>query len=315
MRMFLSLILFISFKIAFAQPTMISSVTISPAGPYTGGEEVSVTVTVDNANPTSFDIFLRVSLNTTAPSGCLSPFINYMNAFPASSLTGTFMFTMPTGNFTAGGGSCSMTPVSGDPRYVRASIPVGEVGNASAIFGHSGMFVLPIELKSFDIKKDDSKVAVHWQTSSETNNDYFTIERSSDGSDFSSIGMVDGAGDSNTELSYSYTDTNPLSGINYYRIKQTDFDGKYSYTDIRSVRFDDAARTQVSPLVTEGILYINSALQEYTATIINAAGQTVKRFGTLSLQQTIDINDLHAGLYFVRVNSGTTVETIKVLKI
>ncbi|MBL0100798.1 MAG: hypothetical protein IPP49_12800 [Saprospiraceae bacterium] len=97
---------------------------------------------------------------------------------------------------------------------------------------------LPIKIKSFEISKlKESKTLLNLITASETNNDYFTIERSGDGVAYEAIGQIKGAGNSSKEISYEFVDEKPLSGINYYRIKQTDFDGQYSYSDIRSVRF------------------------------------------------------------------------------
>jgi hypothetical protein len=175
--------------------------------------------------------------------------------------------------------------------------------------------VLPIAVKSFDVSKIENTSVLQLTTTSETNNDYFTIERSGDGINFSNIGMIDGAGDSKTELSYTFTDTNPLSGINYYRIKQTDYDGKYSYTEIRSVRMDGAREIQITPRITDGRLTITTTLTDYTVTLINGAGQMVRRYTGLSFNDTISIDDLHTGIYYLRVESDTLSETIKVVKI
>jgi hypothetical protein len=95
--------------------------------------------------------------------------------------------------------------------------------------------VLPIELTYFNAYKTDNIVKLQWATASELNNDYFTIERSEDGVNFYSIEQVDGAGNSLSELVYTITDSYPLNGINYYRLKQTDFDGAFTYSDIKSV--------------------------------------------------------------------------------
>lgn len=94
---------------------------------------------------------------------------------------------------------------------------------------------LPIELISFDAKYDKGKVISSWVTATETNNDYFTLERSQDGANFKTAAIVKGAGNSSMRLSYSSIDTVPFSDISYYRLKQTDFDGKYSYSQIVGV--------------------------------------------------------------------------------
>ena len=78
-----------------------------------------------------------------------------------------------------------------------------------------------------------------WTTASEENNDYFTVERSQDGSDFQELYRKDGAGVSTTFLYYFGYDNKPDLGVNYYRLKQTDYDGKYAYSDIESVDFKE----------------------------------------------------------------------------
>ncbi|MDD5571903.1 MAG: hypothetical protein PHD97_12205 [Bacteroidales bacterium] len=94
---------------------------------------------------------------------------------------------------------------------------------------------LPIELLSFNGVYENEKVNLYWSTAAEINNDYFTIERSADGRNFEIITTVKGAGNSNSIIKYSAIDDNPQSGIVYYRLKQTDFDGAYKYSDVISV--------------------------------------------------------------------------------
>jgi hypothetical protein len=96
---------------------------------------------------------------------------------------------------------------------------------------------LPITLLDFDAQAIMDHVELTWSTASEINNDFFTIERSLDGQNFEAIGIVDGAGNSNQVLNYRMIDTNPAQGYNYYRLKQTDFDGNFDYSDIRVVNF------------------------------------------------------------------------------
>ena len=102
-------------------------------------------------------------------------------------------------------------------------------------FSYDG--VLPIELLFFDAKIKDNKVEIAWKTASEINNDYFTVERSVDAVNFESISNIESAHNSNSIIKYMIFDSDPLKGISYYRLKQTDFDGKYTYSDIVAVNF------------------------------------------------------------------------------
>lgn len=96
---------------------------------------------------------------------------------------------------------------------------------------------LPIELLEFNAKRNDRYVDLTWQTATETNNNYFTVEKSTDGFNFTSIGNLPGAGNSTNILMYKLIDSSPTQDrISYYRLKQTDFDGTFKYSDIVSVK-------------------------------------------------------------------------------
>ncbi|MBI2271921.1 MAG: T9SS type A sorting domain-containing protein [Bacteroidetes bacterium] len=107
-------------------------------------------------------------------------------------------------------------------------------------FAVSTSTILPIELLNFSASLQPGKtVLAEWKTASETNNDYFTVERSRDGINFETITIIDGLGNSSQIHNYSAFDYYPLEGISYYRLKQTDFDGKYSFSDLKAVNFID----------------------------------------------------------------------------
>lgn len=96
---------------------------------------------------------------------------------------------------------------------------------------------LPIELLSFDAIRNGTKVDVSWKTVSEKNNDYFSVERSKDAVNFETIAMVKGSSNSNSLLEYLEVDFEPLPGISYYRLKQIDHNGKFTFSKIVSVNY------------------------------------------------------------------------------
>ena len=96
---------------------------------------------------------------------------------------------------------------------------------------------LPINLVKFDIEIEQGKVNIIWETASELNNDFFTIERSLDGYNFEKIQIIEGAGNSNQTINYIYEDQNPIEGILYYRLKQTDFNNDYTYSKVVAVNY------------------------------------------------------------------------------
>lgn len=118
---------------------------------------------------------------------------------------------------------------------------------------------LPIKLLSFDVTLDEANtVKLNWTTLSEVDNDYFTIEKSNDAINWKSFATINGAGNSNSEIDYQSIDKNPFEGINYYRLKQTDFNRLESYSTIRKVNIktESVVDLHVYPNPSEGLITI-----------------------------------------------------------
>jgi hypothetical protein len=105
--------------------------------------------------------------------------------------------------------------------------------------GKKSAGALPIELKFFKAKLKNGKVDLDWATASEVNNNFFSIERSSNGKDFILLSTQPGAGNSTQALYYHDEDANPLQGYSFYRLKQTDYDGKFTYSNVESIKNND----------------------------------------------------------------------------
>ncbi|MBL4862537.1 MAG: T9SS type A sorting domain-containing protein [Crocinitomicaceae bacterium] len=162
---------------------------------------------------------------------------------------------------------------------------------------------LPIELVTFTAHRTEDKVKLEWATASELNNNYFSIERSVDGVLWEEILRQDGAGNSNDLLFYSDLDNAPFSGLSYYRLKQTDFDGKTSHSQVESVNFD-ATQLSIYPNPARGLLIIEGEEDEIeNVKIINVLGQDIT-FKTETLnhsktQMELDISGLPRGVYTI----------------
>jgi hypothetical protein len=109
-----------------------------------------------------------------------------------------------------------------------------------------GTGTLPVSLTSFNGKKSGDNVTLNWATLSEQNNSYFDVLRSGNGKDFSSIGKVNGNGNSNSKINYSFTDKTPEFGANYYHLNQVDFDGKSTASETVAVNFGFAENLSMS---------------------------------------------------------------------
>jgi len=128
---------------------------------------------------------------------------------------------------------------------ITGTIADGTVTSAAAIASFSPFTLatttnnnpLPIELLSFEVKLNEKVVDLTWKTASEKDNDYFVIERSNDSENWIEIAQTKGAGTSNSVLAYNETDYSPENGINYYRLKQVDFNGDFTYSSIKTVNF------------------------------------------------------------------------------
>ena len=183
---------------------------------------------------------------------------------------------------------------------------------------------LPIELLSFDAVKDGSRVRLTWTTATEINNDYFTIERSSNGVDFEPILLHEGAGNSFDVIDYLRYDERPLIGTNYYRLKQTDFDGKTETFETRLVVFDgEYSQMTLYPNPASSELFVEFTDLNpgtYTITILSQTGAVVKNQELLVEHKTstktlelIEGLSLARATYYVRIASEEGVKVFPVV--
>jgi hypothetical protein len=167
---------------------------------------------------------------------------------------------------------------------------------------------LPIELMDFTAQLQDKRtVALAWQTASEKNNDYFTVERSIDGENWIAIQEIKGAGNSNSVLSYDAEDILNEQGTFYYRLKQTDYDGEFTYSMIRSVDCSTAsAAISIYPNPTTGIFKVEGSKNEQAPKIYNSLGVEISTSNyLLTSTETsflFDIRSLPTGIYFLEIN-------------
>lgn len=233
-------------------------------------------------------------------------------------ITDTANWTLVTGLYIAGGGEEYITIGN----FYNDVSTLRTLNNAATpnLFSDNSYYIddvsvieaiaLPVELLNFTGYENNQKIELLWETASETNNDYFTIYRSNDGVSFKPIGKIEGAGNSSQYNSYQFTDKNPSDGINYYLLKQTDFDGKFSTSDVIAINFNK--------LINEFIIYPNPVNEHLTInlnnsqtklieySIINTFGEIVinnKIEGTFKGSYTIDVRTLKKGIYYILINT------------
>ncbi len=164
---------------------------------------------------------------------------------------------------------------------------------------------LPIELISFSAEPVGDAVVIDWTTGSELNNDFFTIERSQNALQWTDLEYVSGAGTSNEELSYQVIDDDPIVGTSYYRLKQTDYDGKFSYSKIAFVQFDYTSnKFTVVPNPSSDFFYVQTPeeIEFHQVSIFDNAGHIIA--GRVNLNRsgiTVDLTGLPEGIYLLKI--------------
>lgn len=171
---------------------------------------------------------------------------------------------------------------------------------------------LPIELLSNEVNCHENNVVINWSTASETNNSFFTIEKSIDGINFTTIGTVVGAGTSTSVLNYSFTDNNASPGISYYRLKQTDYDGNsQTFGMLSSENCNTSVPVNINAFNDQTgniAVVINTDVNDnYTATIFDALGKKISSKDLRTIQGSntykIDISSINSGVYFISIDN------------
>ena len=176
---------------------------------------------------------------------------------------------------------------------------------------------VPVELLNFQANATQKGILVEWATVSEINNEFFTIERSTDQHTFEPLQKISGAGNSSQIIQYEFLDDRPLSGINYYRLKQTDFEGQSEYSKVVAVRFyhkNTPFRLFPNP-AKKGIITLE--YRESVPALLNILDSTGRTHQSYQFAGpgSLILSDLSPGVYFVQIKtrSGYWVEKLIVV--
>jgi len=172
---------------------------------------------------------------------------------------------------------------------------------------------LGVEWKSFSVEGLNKIVKLTWTTASETNNDGFEIERSNDGFSWESIGYVNGKGNYNVATVYNWTDDHPKQGVNYYRLRQLDYDGKQQYSEVKYVSNGTSVIITLSPNPFESDLAMHLS-EPALVEVLNASGKMVLSYSMSAGHNSLDMGNLNTGMYFVRVVSSEKTDVLTILK-
>jgi len=182
---------------------------------------------------------------------------------------------------------------------------------------------LPVEILSYSAACNEEVVEIRWTTASESNNDYFSLEHSPDAISWQALAMVSGAGNSSMNLDYEYTDNNPYSGINYYRLIQTDFNGQKDTIGIVSAGCGQSGATvsyYPNPFTSELTIQMDNIVTDRAVVqIFDALGQLVYT-RILNAEEiegssvVFDLSGLAPGMYSVEFSSYVFISTRKIVR-
>lgn len=177
---------------------------------------------------------------------------------------------------------------------------------------------LPVYGFSIKVTNNDDKVDIWWRTETEVETKTFEIERSSDGINFFSLVVINGAKNSNIPLEYKRTDDNPVNGVNFYRVKETSSTNSISYSAVAKVKMTKDAIVKMYPNPVQERLTIQyNGMNPSLIKIIDGIGRTVKSILPNSINSfvSIDVASLAAGTYTVILfDKETIIQTDRILK-
>lgn len=165
--------------------------------------------------------------------------------------------------------------------------------------------VFPVTWGEFTAEKVGSTGLLKWTTLTEINANHFDIERSNDGINYMVIGNVKAKGNSSQANDYTYTDAKPMEGVNYYRLREVDNDGKYSYSEVKSLTFgsgDNMIKIAPNPATDKVNITVPGNNKTLTISIVNSQGRKVKSFTMNGEFIQKSISDLASGVYYIRIN-------------
>ncbi|WP_276503689.1 zinc-dependent metalloprotease [Terrimonas pollutisoli] len=225
-------------------------------------------------------------------------------ASAGASLPGNTILVTPTVTTLGSGTTIFTAPFTGFSRF----------------FLVDGGVTLPATLTEFTGRLNAEQDALlSWTTASEFNNRQFDLETSRDGINFSLLAAIGSQGNAATTQEYSYLHIKPAGGVNYYRLKQIDWDGDFEYSKIISLNVDNtASRSFVYPVPAKNTITINfgSPLTKTELEIFSADMKNVRReiISVPSLTKTIDISSLSKGIYFIRYKKGDSMDVLRFIK-
>jgi trimeric autotransporter adhesin len=229
--------------------------------------------------------------------------------------------TLPTQIYSSTGNTLSYTDIglanlATGYYYIEITNGASKIVTAPIWYTRNDAAIVPVKLSTFAVQKLENKAKIYWTTEQEINSSKFVVERSSDGRTWENLATVNAAGNSNTRSDYYVTDYSPKKGINYYRLKQIDLDGKFEYSNIKSAIFNVPYNVIVTPNPVSDFIHvlINKAdNKNIEIQIADMSGKIIKNIITNESFTNISTYGIAKGMYLVKVINEKIVTTQKIV--
>lgn len=351
----------ISLSAQVATDPYVNGATVNPAPIRTGPtfpmnlDPLSVSFNFGNSSSTAIQLntlnVVNVSLSKIAPlpndiiggnppyyysvstvggdyfSVSYNPVINTLTFTQKAVIPGFAYETITISGLIATGESDDKSPQNGlnvNVAFLASANPNQVNDNTNAFTYTLPGGVLPIRLLNFNGIKEESKVQLKWETSSEQNSKYFDVEFSENTTQWNSIGKVNAAGNSNSKLNYALTHNTPIDGVNYYRLKQVDINGSFTYSNIVAITFTikgvKVSSVFPNPFVSQVKVKVSSDRNELVRIRISDNAGRLVRVQNNSVPKgvnDISIDNLSAlapGVYYVEVKTSYSTFRYKLTK-
>jgi hypothetical protein len=282
---------------------------------YTDGTSQTLVSGTDYnvTNPNSSTPTFTLSSNVVVPSGASVVFTF------AASIANTAVVSTPYGSNAATSylnpqrTTATATTTANAPAYASAT------GNGADVV--TIVVPLPVKLTKFTVVAAGADAILNWETAQEVNNHYFEVERSLDGQNFQSVGTVAGSGTTILAHSYRFADAGAglrTADVLYYRLRQVDYDGQPSFSPVRTVQFSRiSANVALYPNPTTNSATLDLSLLpagDYTVQVFETTGRVVQRGTYQPGKQTLSLENLPTGTYFVKVQGASLTKVLPLIK-
>jgi hypothetical protein len=190
------------------------------------------------------------------------------------------------------------------------------LNNSASNWVNSEVVLLPINLVNFEGSAKDGSNNLQWSTASEQNSSYFEVQRSTDGVNFSGIGKVTAAGNSDGNKDYSYSDNqlSSLSPVYYYRLKMVDIDGSAKYSPVIHIKNNAGVLAKIYPNPARDQFTItikDNSLLNTQATLSDMNGKVLQKISITQSATRVNVSTYVKGVYILKFKDGTGVKVIK----